>query len=357
MLYAFMQAHRAEIIRRTRMQRETRSSLPPSADEITMGIPLFVDELTAVVGAFAADSKPAESMARSAGETGERMLRNGFTIGQVVHGYGDVCQAVARTVDAVGATLGGDDYRVLNQALDDAIAAAVSSFEAARASTAVAQEAERLGFLAHEMRNTLTSALISLDAVRSGRVPTRGKVSDVLHTSLLRLRNLVDRSVADVRLLAGTSEAIVERIRLVDLIDEVEAGAAGQAAGRDQALLIKLDPKLYVRTDRQLFISALSNLVLNGLKYSPKGSMLSLVARGTGDLVMIDVVDACGGVEDELARSMFEPFVRGATSAEGLGLGLSIVKRAMSASGGTVAWRNDPPRGCAFTLSLPAAPT
>lgn len=205
------------------------------------------------------------------------------------------------------------------------------------------------------MRNTLTSALISLDALRNGRVPNRGKVSDVLHKSLLRLRDLVDRSVADVRLTAGTSRVALDRIRLVDLIDEVEAGAFGQAAERGQLLKVQLDPAVFVRTDRQLFVSALSNLVLNGLKYSADGAALSIVARrGAGNVATIEVVDACGGVDAELSRAMFDPFVRGTTSGEGLGLGLSIVKRAMTATGGSVAWRNDPPRGCAFTLTVPA---
>jgi hypothetical protein len=55
-------------------------------------------------------------------------LLQGFTVGQVVHGYGDVCQAVTDLAVEMGAPISTDDFRTLNRCLDDAIAGAVTEY-------------------------------------------------------------------------------------------------------------------------------------------------------------------------------------------------------------------------------------
>jgi signal transduction histidine kinase len=356
MLHAFILAHRDDVIRRARDRRLASRYLPPSPEELAIGIPLFVDELIAVVGHAGTPGPSSDTMARSAAEEGERMLRGGFTIGQVVHAYGDICQAITQAVAASDATLPAEDYRLLNACLDDAVAVAVTSFEHARESTTRARTTEALGYLAHELRNALTTAVFSADALRTGRVPTTGKVSDVLHASLLRLRDLVDRSLAEVRLENGAPDVHLEPLRLVELVDEVEAAAIGQAETRRQRLQVEIDPTARAMIDRQLYVSALSNIVQNALKYSAEGATIVLRLQARAGKAIVEVTDACGGVPPAVARTMFEPFTRGARDGQGLGLGLSLARRAMDAQRGAVAWRDDAPRGCTFTLSLPALP-
>lgn len=115
------------------------------------------------------------------------------------------------------------------------------------------------------------------------------------------------------------------------------------------------DPTLKIVADHQLLISALSNVVLNGVKYSRRGGTVTVVCRSIDDdaLLVIEVRDECGGLAPETIDGMFRPFLRGAVSTPGMGLGLHIARRAIDAQGGTIGVRNAPPKGCVFSIELP----
>src|SRR5688572_18653339 len=87
----FLKANRTEILARTRARVAKRTAPRPTSDELTHGIPLFFDELVAtLVGA----EDRMETIARDAAAHGERRQQMGFTVAQVVHDYGDLCQAI-----------------------------------------------------------------------------------------------------------------------------------------------------------------------------------------------------------------------------------------------------------------------
>ncbi len=169
MLYEFIQIHRQEIIKRCRAKVATRSSTPTSV-EIDHGVPLFLDQLVESLrtGAdserrYLQDCRPSRA----------RSLRQGFTVSQVVHDYGDVCQSITDLAMEMNAPISTDDFRTLNRCLDDAIAGAVT--ELARAKPIghrgeVARGSERLGFLAHELRNLLNTGMIAFEVLKTGNV-------------------------------------------------------------------------------------------------------------------------------------------------------------------------------------------
>jgi hypothetical protein len=70
---------------------------------------------------------------------------------------------------------------------------------------------EHLGVFAHERRNLLASGMLAFDALRSGSVCIRGSTANVLEHSPLGLRDLVDRSLTDLRLSAGLAPAGAHR--------------------------------------------------------------------------------------------------------------------------------------------------
>jgi signal transduction histidine kinase len=79
-------------------------------------------------------------------------------------------------------------------------------------------------------------------------------------------------------------------------------------------------------------------------------------ARARGANVAIEVEDSCGGIP-EGTGDLFQPFgERRATNRTGLGLGLSIARRAVRAQGGDIEVRNTPGKGCTFVIEVPAAP-
>lgn len=88
-----------------------------------------------------------------------------MTVSQVVHAYGDVCQAITELALEVDAPISTDDFRVLNRCLDDAIAGAVTEYGRGRNQSTVDGEAERAGFLAHELRNLLNTAILAFEVL------------------------------------------------------------------------------------------------------------------------------------------------------------------------------------------------
>jgi len=158
MLYEFIAVNREEIIRRCRAKVATRSVPPPTAAEIDHGVPVFLDQL---VDALRLGLTSSPEIGRSAVRHGHDLLLQGFTVSQVVHDYGDVCQAITELAVAMNAPISTEDFGTLNRCLDDAIAGAVTEYGRARDQSTLDRESarasERLGFFAHELRNCNSS--------------------------------------------------------------------------------------------------------------------------------------------------------------------------------------------------------
>jgi signal transduction histidine kinase len=211
---------------------------------------------------------------------------------------------------------------------------------------------QRLGSLAHELRNLLNSAILAFDAIKRGNVAVTGATGAVLDRSLLALRNGIDRSLAEVRLGAGL-DVHREAINVREFLQELQVGAAMEANARRLMFNVEpIDGELTVDADRQMLASAVSNLLQNAFKFSRRNGTVSLVARAVGEQVLIEVEDECGGLAAGKAEELFRPFEQSSTDRSGLGLGLSISRRAVQANDGTLEVRNVPGKGCVFTIRL-----
>src|SRR5688500_6353253 len=126
MLHEFIATYRDEIILRCRAKVATRSVPPPTESEIDHGVPLFLDQLVATLRGGQDTLNP--EISRSAVLHGHDLLLQGFTVSQVVHDYGDICQTITELALEWNAPISTDDFRTLNRCLDDAIAGAVTEF-------------------------------------------------------------------------------------------------------------------------------------------------------------------------------------------------------------------------------------
>ena len=217
---------------------------------------------------------------------------------------------------------------------------------------------ERLGFFAHELRNLIQKATLAVSALKAGNVGLAGATGAVLDRSLIGLRNLVDRSLADVRVSAGMPPRR-ELIPLAAFIAEVKISAALEAQARGCGLDVSaVDPRLAVEADRELLFSAVGNLLQNAFKFTEQNTDVLLHAHAVGDRVLLEVEDSCGGLPAGDADRMFRPFTQDSADKSGLGLGLSICRRSVEANGGLLSVRDVPGSGCVFTIDLPrhAAP-
>src|SRR5687767_11383974 len=204
MLHEFITLYRDEIIKRCRAKVAARSIPPPSEAEINHGVPMFLDQL---VDALRDGEKTRASSAdidKSAGEHGHDLLLKGFTVSQVVHDYGDVCQTITELAVETNAPISAEDFRTLNRCLDEAIASAVTMYtresHQARVGESEERSKERVGFLVHELRNLVNTAVVAFEVLKTGNVGVTGSTGAVLSRSLTALRDLIARSIDDVRL-------------------------------------------------------------------------------------------------------------------------------------------------------------
>ena len=212
---------------------------------------------------------------------------------------------------------------------------------------------ERLGFLAHELRNFISTATLSRAAIRTGEVAPNGATAAVLDRCLIGMRTLIDRTLAEVRLTAGMPGRN-KVFSVADFIAEVKVITSLEAAAREcEFSVAAVDPNLGIEADRDLLFAAVGNLLQNAFKFTHRHTAVSLDAHASGDRVLIDVEDHCGGLPPGDPDKLFESFTQHGADRSGLGLGLSISRRSVEANGGLLRIRDIPGSGCVFTIDLP----
>ena len=196
--------------------------------------------------------------------------------------------------------------------------------------------------------------ILAFHALKRSAVAINGSTGAVLGRSLMSLRQGIDLMLSEVRLEAGTHKAV--RLPVSALIDDI--GATGLLHSEDrhiQFTVEPIDPGLSIDADPQLIASALMNLLHNAFKNTPSGGSVVLRARAEGQRLLIETEDECGGIPQS-KEDLFQVFGnRRGSDQSGLGLGLSIARKAVWAHSGQTHVCNIPGKGCVFTIELPLA--
>jgi signal transduction histidine kinase len=370
-LHEFLTTNKAELIERCRLKVANRLAPKVAGEGLAHGIPRFLDQLIKTLE-VEQTSQPMRSrrvsgpsgggavvseIAATAALHGRELSEEGFTVDQVVHDYGDLCQAIADLAFERGVPIEIDEFRTLNRCLDNGIADAVTEYAFQRNSlvenNSVKALNERLGFLAHELRNLLHTATLAVMAIKEGNVGATGATGAVLDRSLIGMRNLIDRSLADVRVTAGMPPR-ARLISLADFVADVKISASLEAHDRQCEFTVgDVDAGLALDVDRDMLFSAVGNLLQNAFKFTQRHTEVSLNAYAAAERIRIDVEDHCGGLPPGAAEDVFLPFKQSGEDRSGLGLGLAICRRSVEANNGALKVRDVPGSGCVFTIELP----
>jgi signal transduction histidine kinase len=365
LLHEFLTRHHDEIVDAARARLLARTAPRATEAELRDGIPLFLRQLEAILRreqdtperpAGSAEVGAPSEMGESASRRGGELRHAGFSIAQVVQGYGDICQAITQLSDELQAPITADEFRTLNRCLDEVIAEAVTEFARQRDRSVASENTERLGVFAHELRNLLNNAVLAYEALKTGTVGIASNTGMMLGRSLIGLRNLIDRSLAEVRIEAGTN--LRERVPLAEFMEEVELAATIEASAHDHDLAVHpVDRRVAIDVDRQLLGAALGNLLQNAFKFTrPHGRVVLRTDTATlPDRVLIEVEDECGGLPSGFADNLFQPFRQRGADRSGLGLGLIIARQGVEANGGALRVSDLPGKGCVFTVDIPRA--
>jgi hypothetical protein len=211
MLSDFLTSNHDELITRCKDKAARRLEPAGVPARIGHGVPVFLQQLGYVLREEAAarfsDSAdgpgiPSNSgMGPTAESRGAELLSHGYTIDQVVHEYGDVCQAVTELAVEKEESISTDDFRILNRCLDNAIAGAVTSYGAAIQSARNWHATElkgRMGSFAAEARRLIDVATKAFAAIQMGNVGTNGATGSLLGHTLAELGFLVDHGIPEI---------------------------------------------------------------------------------------------------------------------------------------------------------------
>ncbi|MEA9355510.1 HAMP domain-containing sensor histidine kinase [Bacteriovorax sp. PP10] len=388
MLYEFLLKNQEEILNLTSKKTLELAGKRSSSTQLEAGLPIFFEQLLDVLllereehkiyesenqkvrlknkGLMvkAADESDETSLAESSGRPdeaelaktakrhGEELLRLGYTLSHVVHAYGAICQAITELAVIKDAKITANEFHDFNRCLDIAIAGAVTGFSSDQNLKEANREVEHLGFLAHELRNALTSVNLSFQLIKRGTVATGGSTAQLVDKGLSRIEYLIDRSLTEVRMKIDP-RVIIETGYLLQLVDQIVTTASIESQIKHQSLEINIDPKIVIKADQQLFYSAISNLIQNAIKYTRIGGKIEIRGRIVEQNIVIDVEDECGGLLTANAADLFKPFEQQHKNKQGLGLGLTIAQKAIELNLGTIKAKNLPGKGCIFTITLP----
>ena len=354
MLHDFLTRERNTILAMAKQKSLESQGSNGTSDAVEDGWGIFYDELIDLLKRdLPFEFHSEKGVHTSAAEKyGKEYLRLGNTVSEVVHSYSIICQAITGLATTLGFEITTREFRQLNLSLDTAIAEAVTEFEKGRRKAVDSAEIKRLGYLAHELRNCLQNATITLEMIETGIVGIRSGTGALLSNSLKKMAGLIDTALLEVRL-RSEPKLFSQRTRVFEMMSEVGVTAGFDARSRNLTLLMQGFSDLEVDVDRQLFVSALANLVQNALKFSKPGGTVKVRTRQDGERILVEVEDECGGLPDGKIEELFEPGTQGGSDRTGMGLGLAISREAIELNKGTLRVENLPGKGCIFIIDLP----
>lgn len=214
--------------------------------------------------------------------------------------------------------------------------------------------------IAHELRTPLNRMLLAAEVTLSKERPVP-EIKEALESNMDECRTLADL-VQELLFLAraenGQTSLDKRRVAIRRELDIIAAGYRPDAEDSGVTLATEAEPGLEANLDKVLFQRALSNLVVNALKHTPRGGRVDLRAASEGGRVVIEVRDTGHGIEPQDLPHVFDRFYRagrpveGSGGTEGVGLGLSIADSIVRLHGGRIRVESEPGKGTAFRVEL-----
>ncbi|HEX4456474.1 MAG TPA: HAMP domain-containing sensor histidine kinase [Polyangia bacterium] len=349
-LLDFLSQRREDILRTVVLK--LRADHPDlSDDELRFGMRDFLED---VIAGFTAERLgeplPSPGKMPAAARHGEQRRALPYDPASVVRDYGYVCDAVFELAQDGGTSISAREVRLFNRFIDAAGADAISAYWREDKQHDQRDTIEHVGALAHELRNSLGSARMAFEFIQSGRAPAVTRAWSVLKRALDHMQQLIGSALTEVRAGNYVDKLAPAPLDVVVLVRDVV-----DATKLERGIVITLDgpPTLDIEADGRLLTSALSNLLQNACKFTHPDGKVGVRLRQRGPSTVIEVQDECGGLPDGAADELFEPFVQKATNRSGIGLGLTIARKAIQAHGGTLTVRNHAGVGCVFRIELP----
>lgn len=216
-----------------------------------------------------------------------------------------------------------------------------------------------VGWISHDLRSPLTRLRATAESIEDGMVTDLVDHCRRIRQDADRLTGMVDDLFELSRIQAGSLRLRQHQLSIDDLVSDVVAGVAEQAARRNVRLRPGRIEPATVSIDEEAMARVFTNLLTNAIQYSPPGTTVSVDVHAANGGVTVSVADQCGGIPEAHLDSVFEMGWRGSAARTGTagntsggGFGLAIVRGMVQAHRGTVTASNVE-GGCCFSVRLP----
>jgi signal transduction histidine kinase len=223
-----------------------------------------------------------------------------------------------------------------------------------RIQTLLAAEHRLLLDISHELRSPLARLSVAVELARSGE--SSALPLDRIQKEADRLNGLISQMLEVTRVEGDPTQRKLEHLRLDKLVGELVDDCSIEADARGCSLDLDPPPAVAIDGDSELLRRAIENVVRNAIRYSPPKSKVEVRVENGGGRARVRVRDYGPGVPDEALPRLFDPFYRVDSDRNrgsgGVGLGLSIARRAVELHQGTLRASNAAP-GLLVVIELP----
>jgi len=229
---------------------------------------------------------------------------------------------------------------------------------------AVEMKSQFVSTVSHELRTPLTSireAVIILLNEVAGRInEDQQHFLDIAKRNIDRLSRLIDNVLDFQKLHAGKMRFELQKNAIEKTIEDAYNTMRPYAQKRGVHLSLDCQPDLpRVAFDADRMIQVVTNLMSNGIKFTPEGGSISVSVRCRREHLAIQVKDTGFGIPKEALPKIFERFYRvprPGKEIKGTGLGLAIVNEIVTGHGGRIDVESELGKGATFTVLLPLTP-
>ncbi len=222
------------------------------------------------------------------------------------------------------------------------------------------QKSRFLRHVSHELKTPLTAlregSELLADESAGPLTSEQREVVGILRNNSIELRKLIENllNYSAVQFQKGTLST--KPIKMRDVIKRVAADQKLAMIAKDLKLKL-ICPDFVLQADEEKLRVTLDNLLSNAIRFSPRGGIVSIIARRNGVDAVVEVMDQGPGIDGEDRGRIFDPFYQGRQTAaapvSGTGLGLSIAREHVLSHGGTIEVVDEKGVGAHFRVTMP----